>query len=426
MKTTGNWMACFAAVAAAGAVLAGCGGDDSSSSASKGDSSAPAATATPAAAALGSENKASGTPITVGLLNLESGPVAFPEYSAAAKAAVSYINDYKGGIGGHPVQLELCATDGQPATSARCAGQVVDKKPAFILGGADIGGPGSFPIYEKAKLAYLGGVPFTPVESNAPNSVEFISISIGDNLAAAKYAVDQFHPKKAVVLYTDNTQGKAIGVGVITPSLKSQGVDTKPIPVPESTGDLSSVAASAIQAQPDLIYVNTPNACPQILKALKAVGNTAKLAGIELCTAPPALKAAGDAAEGIFVADPFDSLDAGTDDTNLFLAAMQKYGGKAVVLDSLAQAAFSSVMNVQERLNDVKDLNTDAILGAFKDGQSHPNFMAHEYTCDGKQLPANAAICNAYQRIKTVKDGKVIPATDEWVSGASNYQPATH
>src|SRR4051794_2031567 len=417
MRTWTYWTACLGAAA----LLAGCGSDgNSSDSASKTDSQAAA---TPdMAAALGTENQASDTPLTVGLLNLESGPVTFPEYSQAAKAAVSYINDYKGGIGGHPVQLDLCATDAQPATSARCAGQIVDKKPAFILGGADIGGPGSFPIYEKAKLAYLGGIPFTPVESNAPNSVQFISISIGDNLAAAKYAVDQFHPKKAVVLYTDDTQGKAVGAGIITPAMKSQGVDTKAIPVPPSSGDLSSVAASAIQEQPDLIYINTPNACPQILKALKAVGNTAKLAGIELCASPPALKTAGDAAEGILVADPFDPLDSGTDDTKLFLAALQKYAGKDAVPDSIAQAAFSSVMNVQERLNDVKDLSTQNILAAFKDGASHPNFMAHEYTCDGKQLAANASVCNAFQRIKTVKDGKVVPASDEWVSGAANYQ----
>src|SRR3954470_14117275 len=322
MRTWTYWTACLGAAA----LLAGCGsGDDNSGSASKESASTPSAATPDAAAALGTEKKATGSPIIAGLLNLESGPVTFPEYSQAAKAAVSYINDYKGGIGGHPLQLELCATDAQPATSARCAGQIVDKKPAFILGGADIGGPGSFPIYAKAKLAYLGGIPFTPVESNAPNSVQFISISIGDNLAAAKYAVDEFHPKKAVVLYTDDTQGKAVGAGVITPALLAQGVKTKAIAVPASSGDLSSVAASAIQEQPDLIYVNTPNACPQILKALQAVGNTAKLAGIELCTAPPALKAAGDSAEGIFVADPYDGLDANTDQTKLFLAALAKY-----------------------------------------------------------------------------------------------------
>src|SRR3954468_6033293 len=146
-----TWMYSMACLAAA-ALLAGCG-SSSDGAPSKSDAT-PVATATPdMAAALGTENQASDTPLTVGLLNLESGPVTFPEYSQAAKAAVSYVNDYKGGIGGHPVQLEVCATDAQPATSARCAGQMVDKKPAFILGGADIGGPGSFLVYAKAKLA---------------------------------------------------------------------------------------------------------------------------------------------------------------------------------------------------------------------------------------------------------------------------------
>src|SRR3954451_10506920 len=113
MKTTRNWTVCFAAVASAGALFAGCGGgDDSTPSATKSEATAAATTAaTPdAAAALGTENKATGSPITLGMLNLESGPVAFPEYSAAAKAAVAYINDYKGGIGGHPIQLDVCAT----------------------------------------------------------------------------------------------------------------------------------------------------------------------------------------------------------------------------------------------------------------------------------------------------------------------------
>src|SRR6195952_231211 len=151
MKTTRNWTVCFAAVASAGALFAGCGGDDSTPSATKSDATAAATATQDPAAALGTENKATGTPINLGMLNLESGPVAFPEYAAAAKAAVSYINDYKGGIGGHPIDLQVCATDGQPATSARCAGQLVDKKPAFFMGGADIGGPGSFPILEKAK-----------------------------------------------------------------------------------------------------------------------------------------------------------------------------------------------------------------------------------------------------------------------------------
>src|SRR3954467_8085849 len=281
MKVTKNWMGILAASAACALAFAACGGDDSSSNASKDDSSAAATSPPDASAALGSENKATGSPITVGLLNIESGPVTFPEYRQAAEAAVKYINAYKGGIGGHPVKIASCATDGQPSTSGRCAGQIADKKPAFILGGADTGAPGAFPVWKRSDVAVLGGIPFTPVESNAPNAVEFMSVSIADNAAASTYAVKELGVKKASVIYTDDTQGKFTGLGVIAPVLKAQGVDVKTVPVAPNAADLSSVAASAIESGPDMVYVNSPNACPGLLKALKAVGNQAKIFGID-------------------------------------------------------------------------------------------------------------------------------------------------
>lgn len=425
MKVTRNRAGAFAAFAAVAVLAAGCGSSDSSSSKkSSSSSSSSSATPAPAAAALGTPKQATGTPITLGLLNLESGPVTFPEYRQAAEAAVKYINAYKGGIGGHPVQIKSCATDGQPSTSARCAGQIVDAKPTAVLGGADTGAPGAFPVYKRANLAYIGGIPFTPVESNAPNAVQFYSISIGDNAAASAYAAKTLGAKKASVLYTDDTQGKFTGLGVIAAALKKAGVTVKTIPVAPNAADLSSVAASAIENKPDIIYVNSPNACPGLLKALKSVGNTAKIFGIDPCTSPPALKTAGAAADGLYFAQPFDSLDSGTDDAKLMLGAVQKYGPKDLALDSIAQAGFSTVMNMQTTLDGVKKLDTKSILGAFKNGKSQPNFLSHEYTCDGKQLAGNTAICNTYQKIKQVKGGKVITVGNDWVTGASLYTPS--
>jgi branched-chain amino acid transport system substrate-binding protein len=408
------------ALAVASVLVAGCGGNDKPASSSN---SAKSTATADASAALGTAKKASGDPIVLGLLNLESGPVTFPEYRQAAELAVKYINDYKGGIGGRPVQIESCATDGQPSTSARCAGQIIDKKPAAILGGADIGAPGAFPVYQRADIAYLGGIPFTPVESNAPNAVQFYSISIGDNAAASKYAAEELGVKKASVIFTDDTQGKATGLGVIAPALKKAGVDVKTVPVAPNAADFTSVAAAAIESGPDMVYVNSPNACPGILKALKSVGFSGKIFGIDPCTSPQALDTAGDAAEGLYFAQPFESMDSGTDAANLMLAAMGKYGPKDLALDSIAQAGFSTVMNIQAALDGVSDLSTKNILAAFKDGQAHANFLAHDYTCDGKQLAGNTAICNAFQKIKQVKGGKVVTVTDDWVSGADLYTP---
>ncbi|HEY6759823.1 MAG TPA: ABC transporter substrate-binding protein [Baekduia sp.] len=423
---SGRFKVSGALVALSLAVVAATGCGSSSDDMSTNGGSTQAATtqaAAPAADALGTPKAASGKPIVLGLLNLESGPVTFPEYRQAAELAVKYINDYKGGIGGRPVQIASCPTDGQPATSGRCANQLADKNPTAILGGADTGAPGAFPVYKRKDLAYMGGIPFTPVESNAPNAVQFYSVSVGDNLATVQYATKTLGVKKASVIYTDDTQGKATGLGVIVPAFKAAGADVKAIPVSPSAADLSSTAAAAIESSPDAVYVNTPNACPAVLKALKAVGYSGKIMGIDPCTSPPALKAAGDSAEGLYFAQPFESLDSGSDDANLMLAAIKKYGGSDIALDSIAQAGFSSVMNVQAALDGVTDLNTKNILAAFKDGQTHDNFLAHPYTCDGKQLAGNVAVCNAYQLIKQVKGGKVVTVDKDWVTGAALYKP---
>jgi len=423
VKVTSKWAPALAVAVAASVFAAGCG--SSSSKSSDSSSSKSSASATPdSSAALGTQKKATGSPITVGLVNIESGPVTFPEYRQAAEAAVKYINDYKGGLGGHPVQLQSCASDGTPPGSARCAGQIADKKPAFILGGADTGAPGAFQVWKRANQAVVGGIPFTPVESNAPNAVEFMSVSVADNAAASTYAVEKLGVKKAAVIYTDDTQGKFTGLGVIANVLKAQGVTVKTIPLAPNAADFSSVAASATEGQPDMVYVNSPNACAGVLKALKSVGNQAKLFGIDPCTSPPALKAAGDAAEGLYFAQPFDSLDSGTPDAKLMLAAMQKYGAKDVALDSIAQAGFSSVMNMQAELNGVKTLDANSVLAKFKDGKSHPNFLAHDFVCDGKQVPGATSVCNGYQKMKQVKGAKVITVDNQWISGTKNYTPA--
>jgi branched-chain amino acid transport system substrate-binding protein len=436
MKSSPRWAAGLTALAVTGAfAAAGCGSSSSDNSKSDGAASSSSSSTTASsskstsaapdlAAALGTAKKATGTPVTLGLLNLESGPVTFPEYRQAAEAAAKYINDYKGGINGHPIKIVSCATDGQPATSARCANQVLDKKPVAILGGADTGAPGSFKDYQRANIAYLGGIPFTPVESNAPNAVEFISIGVGDNAAAVASAKASLGTKKASVLYTDDSAGKHTGLDIIAPAMKAAGIDAKTVPVSPTSADLSSVAASAVSSSPDLVYISVPNACPALLKAIKAVGSTAKLAGIDPCTSPQAIKTAGAAVEGLYFAQPFQSLDSGTKDANVMLAAVKKYGPADLALDSIAEAGFSSVMNIQAALDTVSPLNTKNILAAFKDGQSHPNFLAHPYTCDGKQLTGNTAICNTYQLMKQVKNGKVVTVDGKWLTGAEYYKPA--
>ena len=418
-----------AAAAAAGLLLAltacsssagGSGGSSSSTSASAGTG------ASAAADVLGTPKKASGTPVVLGVLNIESGPVTFPEVYQAEQAAVAYVNDYKGGIGGHPIKLVHCATDGQPSTSQRCANQILDQKPVAILGAADTGSPGAIPVYQRANLPYLGGIAFTPVEQNDPDAAIFSSISTGDNAAMSVYAAKKLGVKSAAVIYTSDTQGTASALGTIVPTMMNAGITkiTK-IAVPPTSSDVSSAVATATSASPDLVYVDTPAACPNVLSSLKQLGYTGKIAGIDPCTSPKAIQGANGGAEGLYFAAPVLDPFSTDKDAQLYQAALKKYGPADIALDSLATIGFQSVIDVQAALADFSsaDLTKDKILAAFRSGSDHANFMGHPYTCDGKAIAGASAVCNAYQQIRQLKGGKPTVAT-QWETAGTYYKPA--
>jgi branched-chain amino acid transport system substrate-binding protein len=420
--------AVLAAVAAGAVFVAGCGSSSSSSSGSSssgGSTSTGASSQTAGASALGTPHKATGSPYVFGVVNDEAGPVTFPEARQAEIAAVNYVNNYLNGINGHPIQLASCVSDASPATSARCATQLVDKHPVAILGAADVGSPATIPVYARAHLASLGGVPFTPVEQNAPNSIQFWSVSLGDNAAASVYAGTRLGVKSAAVLYFDNPQGKVAGLGIIPPTLKAAGVTTvKTIPVPPATPDATAEAAAAVGAHPDLIYVDIPNGCGTVLKAVHSLGYSGKLMGIDPCTDPRVIASAAGGAEGMYVAVPFVSPFAGQPQGQTFLAAMQKYAPANTAIDSIAEAGFATVMNVQKQLSTIKGTpTTTSILSAFKTGSNHPNFMSHPYTCNGKAIAKAVSICNDYYLMEQIKGSKPVQAsTTDWITSKGYFK----
>ena len=167
--TRSRWLGTAAAVVASGLLAAACGSSSSSTTSSSGGSSgatsATSATTTTAAgsSAFGTPKKATGSPYVFGMINDETGQVTFPEARQGAIAAMQYVNNYLGGINGHPIVIDSCIGDGTPAGAGRCATELVAKHPLAILGAADVGAPASIPIYAHANLAYIGGIPFTPV-----------------------------------------------------------------------------------------------------------------------------------------------------------------------------------------------------------------------------------------------------------------------
>ncbi len=118
----------------------------------------------------------------------------------------------------------MCITDGSPATSTQCANKLIAAHPVAILGA---GGPrrGEYPadLYQKAGLAYIGGVDFTPAESSAKNSVIFNDVAQTGNSDIAVYAVKTLHAKNVSVIALGNTQGNIQANAFEIPAVKASG-----------------------------------------------------------------------------------------------------------------------------------------------------------------------------------------------------------
>jgi branched-chain amino acid transport system substrate-binding protein len=386
-------------------------------------SSAKTVTATAASSSpFGTVHKATKSPYVFGLINDETGAVTFPEARQAEIAAAAYANEYLDGINGHPIKLVDCIGDGTAPTSARCASELLAKHPVAILGAADTGTPAAETVYERAGLAYLGGVPFTPVEQNASNSVQFWSISLGDNAAASVYAAKNLHAKIVSELYFDNSQGKLAGLGIIPPVLKAAGVTTvKAVGVPPTTPDPSAEVAEALSVHPQVVYVDIPNNCGVVLKDLKSLGYSGKIIGIDPCTSPQAITSSAGAAQGMIDATPFTI---GSSQYKLFLAALGKWGAPNTAVDSISGAGFATVMNVQKALSTVTgSLTTKKILAAFKTGSNHPNFMSHPYTCNGKAIAKAVSICSSdYLMAHVTGDKLAVSNTTDWITSAGYFK----
>jgi branched-chain amino acid transport system substrate-binding protein len=424
-----KWLGTAAVVAATGLIAAGCGSSSSSSSTSAGGGSSASSTSATTTAAAGSSSfgtpkKATGSPYVFGMINDETGPVTFPEARQGAVAAMQYVNNYLGGINGHPIVIDNCIGDGTPAGAARCANELVAKHPLAILGAADVGAPASIPIYAHANLAYIGGIPFTPVPFISPNSIQFWSVSVGDNAAAAVYAGKTLGVKSVALMYFSNPQGESI-IPQIVPVFKAAGVSTvKLIPLSPTSPDPSPQAALVQSSGADLAYIDVPNGCGNVLKSLKSVGYTGKLMGIDPCSAPPVITAASGGAEGMYIASPFVLQTGTSQQAQLFQAAMKKWAAPGTLVDSISTAGFATVMNVQAALSTVSGTpTTKTILAAFKTGSNHPNFLSHPYTCDGQQMTGAPAICNDYYLMNQVKNGQLTqPSATDWTTSKGCYK----
>ena len=364
-----------------------------------------------------------GEPVVIGFINQEKGAVgSFPEVRADAEAAVRYVNRELDGVGGRPLKLETCSTDGTPESSQACANQLRLKRPVAVVGGVDLGAAASVPVLDAAGIPYIGGSPALGDELTATNAYMLTGGIAADLLGQAQYALDTLKPRRVGVIYIDLPGLLSTAVEAARRVLTKKGVtDVTAVPEKADAADFTQSLTAVDRGNPEVIVALFPaQACARIMQARQALDIDARFFFPGACADQAVFDASGGGAEGSYFASGFLSFtDRSNPDVATYLDKRGGHGAGGTPPSVLSQAGFATIIDVRQLLTEIEGPRSPAaVIAALRASREHPAFMSHPYTCDRQQVFLLGAVCNANVRVLQYRDGALADVAGGWVNGA--------
>jgi branched-chain amino acid transport system substrate-binding protein len=360
---------------------------------------APATTAAPADP-LGAKTAAAGDPITIGYM--WSGVSAAVDNSSdeqMAQATIKFLNDYRGGIAGHPIKLEICAGS-DTATASACGDKMVAAKPAAVLFNV-IGDvkpwaskviEAKIPIiaYSSADASLLAPGLDVFTMSNPIAGLAVFPAAEAKKLGAKKNALSVINVPAAV--------GPATALA--KPMFAAAGLEVNIVATAPDAADHTSAVQEALKQNPETWHiVGNPAYCTLDIKALRTAGFKGQISMISNCLDPSAIKTLGADLKGIKV-----DYVAGEDPTNPdnieMLALAKKYGDPKLVPQGTAVGAYlvwSAFNRIMKGATDITPAGIVTRMRATDGTIVVPTMKGSVIKCDGKQVPGIAIACtNGY------------------------------
>jgi ABC-type branched-subunit amino acid transport system substrate-binding protein len=368
---------------------------------------------------LGPVHRATGSPVKVGLLTTGgSCSGCTSNYEApAAQAGVDWLNEYNNGLAGHPITLDVCVDNNDPAKGTDCANQMIrDKAAAVVLGSSGI-------TETEWKILHDTGTPVVNHSATQPALIQdakstFIIYDPEAQTVTLPIAVakDKGAKKLSLVVVDFPTATDIYKTDATKQKFKDAGLDFTLIPVPLGQADLTPQMQQVIASNPDgvVAIIGSDVTCIPALNALHSLGFQGTLTTISYCITDAMRKAvAGNIVKGVrFGAEaPFG--DMSDHSMQQYAAVLDKYAkGKVPVADQPATTVFQSVAAIGLGAAALKGAVTPAsVTAAMKsmDNATLPAAGGRVFRCNGKASAEGPAICSVSTVTGTL-DSKGKPA----------------
>ncbi len=359
---------------------------------------------------LGTPKKATGSLVTLGFVS--DGKTDTIDASAdidGAQAAVSYANNYLGGLAGHKIALNVCETKQTPSGATDCATNMVQAKVPIVLSGVS-GQAGA--IYQGIKDA---GVPYLQygaldqgILAGPPASVFVLTNSIATAIAGPAGIAADAGVKKAGILVIDVPSASGAAKQAAPIFYKNAGVTPDIIVVPPGQADMTpQVQAGISNGDGAFALFGSAPFCTSAIKALTTVGFKGPITAIEQCVDSTSAKATNGGYKGVNV---LSSRNSTNKEYAQYLAVMKKYA-KGVDTGGVAPGGYASVLALVRALpNLTGDVTAQTISAGLAAAPPTPLPLGGGITfqCDGKQVSLAPPICTT-QVLKAKYTAKAIP-----------------
>jgi branched-chain amino acid transport system substrate-binding protein len=420
---TGRRRTLLALLAAFTLVAAACGDDDGGTGDAGGDTTTTAAsgaTTTTAASGDGATttepsgdpfatlDEATGEPVRIGYSYDGATDAADnTEDLIGAKAAVEYINTYLGGIGGRPIELEVCATNLDPAKATACVTQFASADVvAVVAANPGLAGVEIPPLAEQGIPVMLNSTQETVLLNN-PNVFIVNSGKLLSMVTPAKLAADTGSKNATLLVIDIPAAAEPLKAGA-PGYYEAAGVDLDVITIPPDAPDFSPQVQAAMTKDPGQFFIiGSSGFCSRAINAIEASGFDGQILALQFCFDDESRKTITDL-EGIEVVagTSFDPDDA---EYQLFTAVMEKFASKEVQLNGgPAVNGYSAMLALARATADLEgEITRDTVRTAITTmtAQLKPVGGGLEFRCNGPDK-TQTSVCSSGGLVATLdKDG---------------------
>jgi len=377
-------------------------------------------TAAGAASVLGTKNPAKGTPVKIGFVtddanNQTDNSIETP----VANATVKWINDYLGGAGGHPIELDRCVDLAEPGKGTDCANQMIaDKVAAVVIGSNAVLENVWTPLHAAGIPVFLYGASnanvvadpnTTFIFSNGPALIQGFPAAVAKANKAKKVSVVAIDVPAATSYFKN--QGPA--------DFKAKGLDMDLIPIAAGTADMTAQMQKLASDNPKGVafVIGNDAFCIAAFNGMRTAQFKGHVTSIPQCLSDATRTAVpGDFLKGMQVAATSPLDDPKDPSMKQYYAVLNKYGAGNVDKSAIGGVAMYEALAgfataIQGLKGDVTPASVTAAAKAMP-WSVLPGAGGTHFRCNNKADATQPAVCtNALLAGTLNSQGKVVSYT---------------